>query len=133
MIRLFSSSIRRVCIATWANVEELCLVLLSGYGFGDYRYLLPHILYTNASMITLKLTWCDVAPNGLISWKSLKSLLIGYMNLSEDVIQKILVGAPILESLDLYSCWGFLSIGYWFGKFEKIGGKRLWGFNDTRR
>lgn len=102
-----------VHFATNANVEELWLLLLGERGCGDNHYDLPQHVYTNSSMTTLKLTWCDVEPNGLIRWKSLKSLLIGCTDLSEDVMQNILVGAPVLESLELYRCCGF------FGGFRR--------------
>ena len=49
---------------------------------------------------------CFVALNGIVAWDSLKILFIGYVKLSNDVIQKILDGSPVLEILKLYYFYG---------------------------
>ncbi|KAK9286963.1 hypothetical protein L1049_015371 [Liquidambar formosana] len=104
-----------VRFATRANVEELCLDL---YGLRDPsvnedHYALPQDLYTNSSITKLSVSFCDIVLRGSIGWKSLKSLSIRFTRLSEDVIQKILVGSPVLEFLDLDGFIGFnrLDIG----------------------
>ncbi|GKB47676.1 F-box/LRR-repeat protein 25-like protein [Tanacetum coccineum] len=43
------------------------------------------------------------------SWNKLKSLYIGDMQLYEDLIQSILSGSPLLETLELNSCYGAFS------------------------
>ncbi|XP_058195926.1 F-box protein At5g03100-like isoform X2 [Rhododendron vialii] len=50
---------------------------------------------------------CKVMPKGVVCWHSLKKLSIGRAKLSEDVIQKILAGSPVLEILELCYCYGF--------------------------
>ncbi|KAF7121346.1 hypothetical protein RHSIM_Rhsim13G0171000 [Rhododendron simsii] len=43
-----------------------------------------------------------VTPKRGVDWNSLKNLSIGHMILSDEVIQKILVGSPVLKILELY-------------------------------
>ncbi|XP_058195921.1 F-box protein At5g03100-like [Rhododendron vialii] len=75
--------------------------------YEDDSYLLPQLLYTNSSFKTLKFSVCKVIPKGVVCWNSLKKLSIGYAELSEDVIEKILAGSPVLEILELYAFYGF--------------------------
>lgn len=92
------------------NVHELCLLLFSGllsyrHCYCDH-FLLPQHLYRNSILTKLSLSVCDLNPKGCISWKSLKSLSMGCMKLSDDVMQKILLGSPVLQSLELYEFYG---------------------------
>ncbi|KAH7842554.1 hypothetical protein Vadar_006661 [Vaccinium darrowii] len=93
--------------ATAKGVEEFQLDFydLSGGWEGDC--LLPQLLYTNSSFKALQFQQCNVMPNGVVRWNSLKKLLIGCAELSEDVIQNILAGCPVLEILELYGFHGF--------------------------
>ncbi|XP_048131525.1 putative F-box/LRR-repeat protein At5g02930 [Rhodamnia argentea] len=45
-----------------------------------------------------------------ISWSSLKSLSLQDVSLSDDVLQKILLGSPVLEYLNLKRCYGVKGI-----------------------
>ncbi|KAF7121369.1 hypothetical protein RHSIM_Rhsim13G0171700 [Rhododendron simsii] len=97
--------------ATGRGAEEL---QLDFYHYNMYNnmheddsYLLPQLLYTNSSFKTLKFSVCKVIPKGVVCWNSLKKLSIGYAELSEDVIEKILAGSPVLEILELYAFYGF--------------------------
>ena len=42
-----------------------------------------------------------------MGWSSLKRLCIGYTALSEDVINKVLMGSPRLEFVKLHNCYQF--------------------------
>ncbi|KAG5516754.1 hypothetical protein RHGRI_037481 [Rhododendron griersonianum] len=95
--------------AAGRGAEELQLDLVdySGdFGEDDY-YLIPELLYTNSSFKALQFSECKVMPKGVVCWHSLKKLSIGRAELSEDVIQKILAGSPVLEILELNYCYGF--------------------------
>ncbi|KAL6990960.1 hypothetical protein U1Q18_009080 [Sarracenia purpurea var. burkii] len=70
------------------------------------RYALPQLLFVNSSLRELHFSFCSVVPTRVVCWKSLKKLSIGWVKLSDDVIQKILVGSPVLEILELYHFYG---------------------------
>uniref|UniRef100_A0A5B7A369 F-box domain-containing protein n=1 Tax=Davidia involucrata TaxID=16924 RepID=A0A5B7A369_DAVIN len=89
--------------ASEKNVEDLDL---NFYGSSDV-YRLPQHLFSNSSLRKLKLSLCDFEPSGVISWGSLKSLSLDNVDLSEDVIEKILSGCPLLEDLELSTFSGF--------------------------
>ncbi|OMO65103.1 hypothetical protein COLO4_31581 [Corchorus olitorius] len=74
------------------------------------RYQIPQDLYALSSLTHSGTTLCDHAPKAGVSWTSLKELYIGRAALTEDVIQRIFAGAPLLERLELYRCWGLNSI-----------------------
>ncbi|XP_050290564.1 F-box protein At5g03100-like [Quercus robur] len=96
-----------VRFATAAKVDQLsldfsppCYIDLDGYQ-------LPQHLYANEFISELNLSYCKIFPNGLLHWSSLKHLCIGQSPLHEDVIRKVLMGSPRLESLELHDCWEF--------------------------
>ncbi|KAE9461820.1 hypothetical protein C3L33_06305, partial [Rhododendron williamsianum] len=70
------------------GVEELYLQLWPA----DTKYELPQLL---------------VIPEGNVAWYSLKKLSIGYLKFSNDVIERILAGSPVLETLELDHWEGF--------------------------
>ncbi|KAG5516777.1 hypothetical protein RHGRI_037503 [Rhododendron griersonianum] len=88
--------------ATGKGVQELHLRLWS-----DAEYELPQLLYDNSSFKELRFSGCWVVPEGNIAWYSLKKLSIGDVELSNDVIERILAGSPVLETLELRRCEGF--------------------------
>uniref|UniRef100_A0A5B6YJ97 F-box domain-containing protein n=1 Tax=Davidia involucrata TaxID=16924 RepID=A0A5B6YJ97_DAVIN len=92
--------------ATSCDVEELDINLFVMRD-GIRLYTLPKHLFTSSSLTKLGFWFCNVAPAGAISWKSLKNLSIWNVKLSEDVIENILSGSPALEFLKLCNCWGF--------------------------
>ncbi|GJZ88509.1 F-box protein-like protein [Tanacetum coccineum] len=49
---------------------------------------------------------CNIYPTGAISWTKLRSLAIYHMTIDENLIQNILSGSPLLETLTLESCEG---------------------------
>ncbi|XP_058198074.1 uncharacterized protein LOC131313657 [Rhododendron vialii] len=95
-----------VRFAAGKGVEELCFDFYSvADGFVSYE--LPQFLYTNASFRSLGFSLCRVTPKGNVAWNSLKKLSIGYVKLSDGVMEKILAGSPVLEVLELYGYGGF--------------------------
>ncbi|KAE9461768.1 hypothetical protein C3L33_06315, partial [Rhododendron williamsianum] len=96
--------------ATGRGTEELQLDFDLSDLYEDDSYLLPQHLYTNSSLKALQFSMCNVMPKVVVCWNSLKKLTIGYAKLSEDVIQKILAGSPVLEILELYYFYGFNSL-----------------------
>ncbi|KAA8519883.1 hypothetical protein F0562_014207 [Nyssa sinensis] len=90
-----------VRFATRHNVEELDL------HFHGEDYTLPQFIYSYSLLKRLNLTLCEVVPNGVIDWRLLKNLSISDARLSNDLIEKILSGSPVLECLELVECGGF--------------------------
>ena len=68
---------------------------------------MPQHLYANEFVSELDFHYCKIKPNGLIGWSSLKRLYFGYTSLPDDVIKKVLLGSPRLESLELHECYDF--------------------------
>ncbi|KAI8000889.1 putative F-box/LRR-repeat protein [Camellia lanceoleosa] len=87
------------------NVEHLYLRL----GFSRVEtdgYRLPQHLFTNSSLTNLSVLNCVVAPNGYVSWTSLKRLSLEYVKLRDELIAKVFSGCPVLEFLELNSFTG---------------------------
>ena len=89
-------------VATGKNVEEIYLDLERDRGA---PYTLPKNLYTNSSLVKLTLRDCNMNPNAVFSWPSLRILSISYDDeLNDNSIASILSGCPVLESLELRKC-----------------------------
>ncbi|KAG5616706.1 hypothetical protein H5410_016530 [Solanum commersonii] len=65
---------------------------------------LPEYLYTYSSMMTLVLRFCYFDANVVIAWKSIKSIKLKWIVLSNDHIMNLLLGFPALEAMEL-SCF----------------------------
>lgn len=89
--------------AVGKEVEELHLGFYHGIG----AYELPQLLYDNSCFIKLQFLYCEVIPKGNVAWGSLKKLDNGYVLLTNDAIERILAGSPVLEILKLVQCPGF--------------------------
>lgn len=90
------------------EVLHLDLHILEEDIFDEDRYYeLPQHLYSNSSFRELHFSCCIVTPKGVVDWSSLKKLSIGHAILSDEMIETILVGCPVLESLELYHFYGF--------------------------
>ena len=96
-----------VRFATTAKVDQLSLRLSPSIHILYKRYELPQHLYANEFVSELDFHYCKIKPNGLIGWSSLKRLYFGYTSLPDDVIKKVLLGSPRLESLELHECYDF--------------------------
>ncbi|KAL4628826.1 hypothetical protein ACB092_05G266200 [Castanea dentata] len=100
---------RWVRFATTAKVDQLSLRLSASHldPYENDTYKLPQHLYADEFVSELDFHFCEIKPNGLVGWSSLKRLCIGYTDLSEDVINKVLMGSPKLEFLKLQNCVDF--------------------------
>ncbi|MFS7931345.1 putative leucine-rich repeat domain superfamily, F-box-like domain superfamily [Helianthus anomalus] len=87
------------------NVEDLYLWL---YRMGRLRrFQLDQFFFINSCFTHLTLKHCAFNPTGAISWKNLRKLCIAYGKLDEDLIENILSGSPVLETLVLDYCNGY--------------------------
>ncbi|KAF8015169.1 hypothetical protein BT93_H0849 [Corymbia citriodora subsp. variegata] len=85
------------------QVEEFFLNLNNcGWDIWWEDYTWSPLLNHCSSLIKLCLRGCRFSSSDGISWSSLKSLSI--QNVSDDVLQKILMGSPVLEHLNLIGC-----------------------------
>ncbi|KAL7583739.1 putative F-box/LRR-repeat protein At3g28410 [Lactuca sativa] len=88
------------------NVKELDLEFWNTDS--EYEFILGQIVFTSSCFTELRVDGCMLNPVGEISWKSLRSLCIsGYQSLDEDLIENILSGSPVLETLILDNCYGY--------------------------
>ncbi|KAJ9565925.1 hypothetical protein OSB04_001891 [Centaurea solstitialis] len=87
------------------SVESLDLILWS---FDlEAEFLLNQCFFTNSCFTDLTLAGCVFNPIGMIRWKSLRNLCISFGNLDEDLIENVLSGSPVLETLVLDNCYGY--------------------------
>ncbi|XP_057772054.1 putative F-box protein At1g49610 [Salvia miltiorrhiza] len=85
------------------QVEKLLVVFKN-----DDAYLVPQCLYSCSSITELSLSKCSLKIERNVQWNQLKRLAIYQTDaLSGDVMNQILVGAPLLEELVLLVLWGF--------------------------
>ncbi|KAJ0796970.1 putative leucine-rich repeat domain superfamily, F-box-like domain superfamily [Helianthus annuus] len=87
------------------NVEHLVLKLWGLKGITQFP--LDQFVYVNSCLTHLTLKGCEFNPTGAISWENLRSLHIWYAKLDEDMIENILSGSPVLETLELDQCYGY--------------------------
>ncbi|CAH9140409.1 unnamed protein product [Cuscuta epithymum] len=71
------------------------------------HYILGEMMYCNSSLTSLSLKGCILVPGRTIEWSSLTKLQLSFVDLPQSVVEKILSGCPVLNSLDLSHCWGF--------------------------
>nr|KAJ0197561.1 hypothetical protein LSAT_V11C700352600 [Lactuca sativa] len=87
------------------NVEELNFEFwCTG---SEAAVLLDQIFFINSCFTDLRLLGCKFNPTGSISWKNLRSLCVFHGKLDEDLIENILSGSPLLETLELGECYGY--------------------------
>ncbi|CAI9292819.1 unnamed protein product [Lactuca saligna] len=102
-IRRFASQVNNwIRYAISCNVEVLKLELWKPVHEAGYP--LDELFFRASSFTHLRLEGCIFNPTGAISWKNLRSLSISYGNLDEDLIENILSGSPVLETLVLDYC-----------------------------
>lgn len=89
------------------KVKVLDLDLL---GCGLYEliedYIVPESVLRNNYLKELRLAFCNIESEGEIMLKSLKVLSLTEIELSDNIMQKIIVGSPNLEELYLSGCSG---------------------------
>lgn len=81
---------------------------------------LPECLYTCSSLIELVLVFCRLDANAVIAWKSLKSIKLEWMVLSDDHIVNLLSGCPALETLELSVFMGFSRLEIMSSKLKRL-------------
>ncbi|GKA80800.1 F-box/LRR-repeat protein 25-like protein [Tanacetum coccineum] len=92
------------------NVKDLDLVFVSPYDPYQSEFVLDQYFFVNSSITHMNLDGCVIKPIGAISWTNLKSLCIVWGNLGDNLIENILSGSPLLETLKLEECQFFVRI-----------------------
>ncbi|KAL7584378.1 F-box/LRR-repeat protein 25-like [Lactuca sativa] len=69
--------------------------------------LLDENLFISSCLTKLRLDSCKLNPSGAISWANLRRLCISWGHIDEDLIENILSGSPLLETLVLNYCYGY--------------------------
>ncbi|KAK4734378.1 hypothetical protein R3W88_008639 [Solanum pinnatisectum] len=90
-------------------------------------YALPECLYTCSLLITLVLGFCSFDANVAVAWKSLKSIKLKWMVLSNDHIVNLLSGCPVLETMELSRFKGFSRLEIRSSKLKRLN---LIAYND---
>jgi hypothetical protein len=111
----FCHNVEKLHLAFYGTLNANHTLLMSGYQHHCYCYLLPQHVCTNSSLKMLTLRFCNFAPKPSICWPSLTVLWIGYVSLTNDLIQYILLGSPELIELRLYN---FQLQGNYEGNYE---------------
>nr|XP_043629431.1 putative F-box protein At1g49610 [Erigeron canadensis] len=92
--------------ATTSKVQQLHLELnfredADRFVFGDDSFFInPHFTH-------LHLEHCFFNPVGPINWNNLTHLTISDVSLDHGLIENILSGSPLLDTLKLYYCYGY--------------------------
>ncbi|KAK3431710.1 hypothetical protein EUGRSUZ_E03703, partial [Eucalyptus grandis] len=73
-------------------------------------YILPRFLYCWSWLVRLEVWVCCFSLGRTIRWPCLKILVIAISRLSDDILEGIFRGCPVLESLELWGCWGVKNI-----------------------
>lgn len=102
-----SQVIRLIRYAVNSNVQELDLSFCFDYG-PDVEIVLDESFFINSHLTHLKLSCAFPHPTHTVSWENLRSLSLSRLSLTEDFIQKILSGSPLLETFKLDNCDGDL-------------------------
>nr|GFC80773.1 hypothetical protein [Tanacetum cinerariifolium] len=102
----FESLVNRwIRFAINCNVEELNIIIWTKEM--EAVFVLDELFFNSSSFTHLRLKDCILNPMSAISWNKLTSLSISYAKLDEDLIQNILSGSPLLETLKLDHCYGY--------------------------
>ncbi|XP_056159994.1 putative F-box/LRR-repeat protein At3g18150 isoform X1 [Syzygium oleosum] len=88
------------------RVEDLCLCL---HQLRVY-YKLPRFLYCLSRLVRLEVRGCCFSLGTDVRWPCLKVLSIRNAEMSDDILEGIVRGSPVLESLALHDCGGVKNI-----------------------
>ncbi|KAF9612573.1 hypothetical protein IFM89_002169 [Coptis chinensis] len=107
-------TILSIHVFTWIHfaVKRKVKIICLDFSNNDYflrsqiPFKLPSPLFSCDSVKWLSLAYCIIDRDRQISWNSLGELCLKEVRLSDDVVQKILSGAPLLVELTLYFCTG---------------------------
>ncbi|KAJ0796973.1 putative leucine-rich repeat domain superfamily [Helianthus annuus] len=92
------------------------------------RFQLDQLFFINSCFTHLTLKHCAFNPTGAISWKNLRKLCIAYEKLDEDLIENILSGSPVLETLVLDYCNGYRRLNIMFKSVKNLA-LHLWHYD----
>ncbi|KAL7612349.1 hypothetical protein Lser_V15G05894 [Lactuca serriola] len=76
----------------------------------ETEFLLDQFFFISSCFRDLTLEGCILNPTGPIIWKNLRSLCIFNAKLDEDLIENMLSGSPVLQTLELGVCYGYRKI-----------------------
>ncbi|GKD69900.1 F-box/LRR-repeat protein 25-like protein [Tanacetum coccineum] len=93
----------------------------------ESEFVLDEFVFINSSFARLRLDGCVFNLAGVISWKNLTSLVIFQGGLDDGLIKNIISGSPLLETLELYHCYGFGRIDITSKSVKKL---MIGGYND---
>ncbi|XP_065858729.1 F-box/LRR-repeat protein 25-like [Euphorbia lathyris] len=93
-----------VHFAAKKDVKELILDCDGAKVEFGHEYPLPQFIFNNSSLVKMKICACDFRPNGKVNWESLKSLRLDHSEFSDQAVENVLSGSPLLEYLELRRC-----------------------------
>ncbi|XP_071705427.1 uncharacterized protein [Rutidosis leptorrhynchoides] len=94
--------------AVTRNAEEIYLELFNDRL--EAEFVSDEFFYINSSITKLTLKGCIFTHTGAICWENLKSLCIQRGIINEDLIENIQTGSPMLETLELENCSGYMRL-----------------------
>ena len=109
-----------------ANVEFFSLSLNTA---SQQNYKFPQFGYQNSSLKQLILNHCQLNPCASVNWSSLAFLSIGFMELIDSAMEKILFDFPNLERLELKKAWGMQRLESRFVKMTVLTIKEYYDKN----
>ncbi|KAF7847068.1 hypothetical protein BT93_L3392 [Corymbia citriodora subsp. variegata] len=89
------------------GVEDLHLWLTP---MSPSEYVLPPFLCCLRELVCLEVRWCCFLLETTIGWLSLKFLSIEESNFTDEILERIFKGSPVLESLEVRECRGLRNI-----------------------
>ncbi|GJX34788.1 F-box protein-like protein [Tanacetum coccineum] len=126
---IFESNVNNwIRYAFSCNAQDLELSILNNHS--ESEFVLDEFFFINSSFTRLRLDGCVFNLAGVISWKNLTSLVIFQGGLDDGLIKNIISGSPLLETLELYHCYGFGRIDITSKSVKKL---MIGGYNDLER
>ncbi|XP_030476364.1 putative F-box protein At1g49610 [Syzygium oleosum] len=89
------------------RVEDLRVWLITSL---RSPYVLPQFLFCSNWLVRLEVSLCCFPLGTAIMWPRLNVLSMVQVKLSDDILERIFRGSPVLESLELRGCWGMKNI-----------------------
>ncbi|XP_030477191.2 F-box protein At5g03100-like [Syzygium oleosum] len=122
----------------WLRFAEGCGVEDLRFAQREFFYKLPRFLYCLSRLVCLEVRGCCFSLGTAVRWPCLKVLSIRYAEMGDDILEGIVRGSPVLESLELHNCRSIKNIvidstsvkelilvNGWLSNFEKIWAPHL--------